>query len=337
MIDSQLTVVGLQIGTAGLHEMAVGVGNVALAFPGRGAISFSRHTPAWHRICRQRFQFRWVDSRGLGSFDRLLFGGLGLGDCHLSLPVQFGLLGCRCTRLLHRSCLGSGLLCFRLSLPRCGCSGFRLHPLVGLTDPGQAVLSPPQFARQLTAAIALAVMAILLGIQDLGLVHQGVDLLLQLLLSVEHPLVARGRMLPGIGLHLGPVQRHMAQAHHVGLLAQPQDLSQQILEGVKLASAELADPAEVRLLVAGQHAKFQVLVASPLDPSGGDDAYAKGVEQQQRQALRGRLRLHPRDKTLLPTRILALGRDRDRGKIQLINQIEQERHLVVFRESRPGR
>jgi hypothetical protein len=49
-----------------------------------------------------------------------------------------------------------------------------------------------QLIGQLTAKLPLAEAAILLRIKDLGLAHQGVDLLRQLLLRPEHPLVAHG-------------------------------------------------------------------------------------------------------------------------------------------------
>ena len=59
-------------------------------------------------------------------------------------------------------------------------------------------------------------------------------------------------------------------------------------------------------------------------------AHAVGIEQQQRQPLRGRLRLHPpRVKPLLATGILGLSGDQDLGAIQLIHQIQQDIHLVV--------
>jgi hypothetical protein len=80
---------------------------------------------------------------------------------------------------------------------------------------------------EITAQLPLAVALVLLGIQDFGPAHQGVDLLLQFLLRPEHPLVAHGLVLGGIGLHLGAIQRHMAQAHYPGLLAEAQDLNEQ--------------------------------------------------------------------------------------------------------------
>jgi hypothetical protein len=151
--------------------------------------------------------------------------------------------------------------------------------------------------------------------KDLGPAHQLLDLLLQLRLGFEHPLVAHRFVLRGIGLHLGAFQRHMAQAHHAALLAEAQDLHKQLAQGLKVAAAELIDPGVVRLLVAGQHPESQILVAGALDPTGRDDACAVGVEQKQRH--------HPRVKPLLPAGILALGWDQDR------RQIEQEIHLMV--------
>ena len=57
----------------------------------------------------------------------------------------------------------------------------------------------------------------------------------------------------------------MPKAHHPGLLAQPQDLNKPALEGIQMAAAEIADPAVVRLLMAGGHSECQILVAASLD------------------------------------------------------------------------
>ncbi|MFN9906745.1 MAG: hypothetical protein ACK56F_11585, partial [bacterium] len=59
---------------------------------------------------------------------------------------------------------------------------------------------------QIAAQVPLAVLAVFLGIEDLGLAHQGIDLLLQLLLRPEHPLMAHGLVLGGTGLNLGAIQ-----------------------------------------------------------------------------------------------------------------------------------
>ena len=65
-----------------------------------------------------------------------------------------------------------------------------------------ADLAAPLFSRQITAQLPLAVALVYLRIQDFGSAHQGVDLLLQLLLGPEHPLMAHGLVLGGIGLNL---------------------------------------------------------------------------------------------------------------------------------------
>jgi len=134
--------------------------------------------------------------------------------------------------------------------------------------------------------------------------------------------VAHGFVLRGIGLNLGAVQLHMAQAHHPRLMAQPQDLHKQALEGIEVAAPVLADPAVVRLLVTGQHPEGQVLVAGALDLAGRDVAHAVGVEQQHRY--------HPRVESLLSAGILGLEGNQDLGEIQLVHQVQQEIYLVVI-------
>ncbi|TVS07979.1 MAG: hypothetical protein EA413_00125, partial [Cyanobium sp. PLM2.Bin73] len=119
------------------------------------------------------------------------------------MSIQLSLLGGRGIRFLGCGRFGSGLLGIRLPLPRGSGSGFHLHLLAGLTDPGQTPLFVAQLIGQLAAQIPLAVAQILLGIQDLGLPDQGVELFFQLLLGPEHALVAHGLVLTGIGLHLG--------------------------------------------------------------------------------------------------------------------------------------
>ena len=108
--------------------------------------------------------------------------------------------------------------------------------------------------------------------------------------------MAHGLVLTGIGLDLGAIQRHMAQAHHPRLLAEAQHLDKQLLQCFQVAAAELTDAAVVRLLIAAQHPESSVLVAGTLDFSGGGDADAVGVQQQHRH--------HPGVKPLLAPRIL---------------------------------
>ena len=107
---------------------------------------------------------------------------------------------------------------------RCFC----LQRLSGLVDLLQPVLAPPQL----------------------------LDLLLQLRLGFEYPLVAHSIVLGGIGLHLGAVQRHMAQADHAGRLAEAQDLNEQLAQGLKIAAPELTDPSVLWLPVSTRNAKY---------------------------------------------------------------------------------
>ena len=211
------------------------------------------------------------------------------------------------------------------------CSGFGLHLFAGLTNPGQSVLAAPQFIGQVTAELAFSVALAFLGSEDLGPAHQGIALLLQLLLRPEHPIVADRLVCEGIGLNLRAIVSHMAEAHHPGLLAEAQDLNEQTLEDIEVEAPELTDAAVVRLLVGGGQPEDQVLVAGALDLAGGDDADAVGVEQQQSQPLRGRRCLHPGVKALLPTGILALGSNQDVRIVQLIHRVQQEIQVVITR------
>ena len=302
--------------------MTIGIGEIPLALARRCAVALPRQPSAWHRLSRERFQIWRLQACFLGGLNGLLLSGSGFRSCCLSPPVQFHLLTRWCSRFLGGVSLGSGLISFFLTLTRCGSGGLRFHLLAGLTDPLQTVLAATQFIRKITSAVVLAVTAIVLGVQDFGLAHQGINLLRQLLFGPQHPLVAHGLVLAGVGFDLGAIQCHMAQADHASLLAQPQGLNKQTLEGVKVAATELADPAVVRLLIAGEHAKSQILVAGPLDLPRRHRPHAVGVEQQQRQ--------HPRVVPLLAAGILGLSRDQDLREIQFLRQVQQEIHLVIL-------
>ena len=77
--------------------------------------------------------------------------------------------------------------------------------------------------------------------------------------------MAHGLVLAGIGFDLGAIQGHMPQTHHPCLLAQPQNLNEQALEGIEIAAPEIADPAVIRLLITGEDPKGQILVAGALN------------------------------------------------------------------------
>jgi len=138
--------------------------------------------------------------------------------------------------------------------------------------------------------------------------------LLQLLLRSNHQLVNHRIVLTSTGLHLGAIERHMAEAHHPHLLDQTQDLNKQILNTFKVAKAELADLSEARQFVAAQLPKGQGLIAASLNLPGRVDTHAVGVEQQH-QPLRERPRLHSRLNPLPPARTLGLIGNKNFGEI----------------------
>jgi hypothetical protein len=75
--------------------------------------------------------------------------------------------------------------------------------------------------------------------------------------------------------------------------------------------------------------------AGALDLVEGDDAGAVGIEPQ-RQPLRGRRRLHPGGKALLPMGILGLSGTQDLREIQLIHQRQQALHRMAVQEPFTG-
>ena len=75
-------------------------------------------------------------------------------------------------------------------------------------------------------------------------------------------------------------------------------------------------------MMTGEYPKGQILVAGALNLPRRHRAHAVGVEQQQRQ--------HPLVVPLLTAGIFGLIRNQDLGEIQLIHQIQQEIHLMVF-------
>ncbi len=217
--------------------MALEIDEVVLRLGCRFAIRLSRKANARQHISRQGLQIGWLQARILGRVDGLLHGSFGLSDRRRRFPIQLSQLSGWRLRLLCSLRFGSGPLSFLLPLKRCRSSGLRHHLPEGLPDLFEAALLVSQFIRQLAAQAAFAVLAVLLGVQDRGLADQVVDLILQILLSTEQPLVAHGRVLAGIGLNLGTLNS-IGKGHHVGDLEEPQDLNKQTLERIEVASAK---------------------------------------------------------------------------------------------------
>jgi len=63
--------------------------------------------------------------------------------------------------------------------------------------------------------------------------------------------------------------------------------AQQARQCIKVSMVEITDSAVVRLLITGHHAEGGILPTGLLDPPGGGDADAVGVDKQHHQPLRG--------------------------------------------------
>lgn len=75
--------------------------------------------------------------------------------------------------------------------------------------------------------------------QGFRLAHQGADLLRQRHLGAEHPLIAYGLVLAGVGIDLDAIQSHVPKAQNSCLLAEPQDLKKQSFEGFEIAAPKI--------------------------------------------------------------------------------------------------
>jgi len=134
----------------------------------------------------------------------------------------------------------SGLLSERPSSCQ-GCLGLQLG--LRLPDAGESVLSPLQLRRKVLFPLPISELGILGGVYFLA-----------------HSLVAHRLVLAGVALHLRAVQGHVPQLHHPRLLAQSQNLHDQLLKHGEVALAEAVDRCEVRMLSTRQHTEWDALV-----------------------------------------------------------------------------
>lgn len=91
-----------------------------------------------------------------------------------------------------------------------------------------------------------------------------------------------------------------------------------------MTAPEVADPAVVGLLAAGQYPEGSVFPAGCLNLPGDGQRDAVGVQQQDHH--------HPGVVCLLDPRILLTVEDVDRLEIELSGQIQQEEQQVVLRQ-----
>jgi|688.fasta_scaffold55245_5 hypothetical protein len=172
--------------------MTVGVGEIALSLIRWCSIGLPSQTSPLHRRRRQRVQIRGLHSSGLGNLHRLVSGRLNNGFCHL------GLLSSWCFEFAGGCRSGPGLRAYSCRCRAVAAAVSTYHLLAGLTEERQIILMTKQFIRQIKTQLPHAATLVFLGIQDFGPAHQGVDLLLQLLLNPEHSLVAHGLILRSI-------------------------------------------------------------------------------------------------------------------------------------------
>ncbi len=232
---------------------------------------------------RQRIDFghfgHGVQARSFCLLDRQLLSGIGalVGPTSpAGRPVVC--LGITTDRLVGRTLLSR--LCLFRALTSLGRLRLCLKFSLGLSDPLQLTGTGLRFLVQLIALLAVAVLAVLLGVGQFGLAEQGSHLALQLPLTLEHPLVAHGLVLAGVGPEFGAIQRYMSQAHQPCLLTDLEHLDEQRGPGIQVTAPEIGDPAVVWLLVTSQDPEGGVLPAGLLDLPGAGQSNAVGVQEQ---------------------------------------------------------
>lgn len=117
-----------------------------------------------------------------------------------------------------------GLLVSLTGLTRCSLC---LQVRFGLANTLQSGGAALQFLRQHVTSLTLAILAVLLGVDQLDLAQKRPHLTLQLQLGLEHPHVAHRLVFAGVGPEFGAIQCHMAQAHQSRLLADLENLDKQ--------------------------------------------------------------------------------------------------------------
>jgi hypothetical protein len=203
--------------------------------------------------------------------------------------------------------LGDALLVAALPLSRLG-----LEPGLGLAQPREAAARAGELGRELVAA-RRAVLAVLRRVDLGGLAQDRGDLLVEL---GQRAVGLAG----GVGGHLGPVQRHQAQADQPRFGTQPQRGDQQAGQGLLVADAESGDGHVVRGAVAGQHPEGEVLDTAPLDLPRGPHPGRIGVEEhaQQRLGVVGRVAVP----------VGPVG-GKERAQVQLVDHVAHEPGQVV--------
>jgi hypothetical protein len=158
---------------------------------------------------------------------------------------------------------GGGQLGHPLLVALLAGGGLGLQQGLGLLQPGQPLGPGGQRPRQ-QLAVAGAELAVLGLVDGSGLLEDLGDL------RLERGMGAVGRR-GGVGFDLGAVQGDQPKADHAGRGAQLQRLNQEAGQGLLVADPEARDGHMIGRGVAGQDPEGEIIVAAPLDLSGGAD------------------------------------------------------------------
>jgi hypothetical protein len=199
----------------------------------------------------------------------------------------------------------------------------------GRADALKALLLVGNPAGYLVAIAVGTMLGIFRGVGRLRLGQPVGDLGRQFGLGALHPAAAHRLVLARVRLELGAIQRDMAELDQPGPPAQPQHLSKQPGQSLKMAPPEVADGAAVRPLHAGHRPHVEAFRARLGDLPRRVDALGVGIQQQRHHHRRVVWRLAP----LLPFVICHDRRKVHRRAHHLPHQLCRmaRRHEVVDR------
>src|SRR6185503_13418488 len=249
------------------------------------------------------------------------------GVLHYS-RIRVGEITLRITLRNHLSRLGPGPLSLVLLLeyfsPFLCCSflllerkfflsilfGFAIKLCFQLAYSCKPRLGVAQFFWQLISSLPFPVQLVFFLVDLLRFAEQSNHFRLQLFLGFTQPLIGQRCTLGGIRFNLRSVDRHVAQLHKPGSLAQLQHLDEQFPELFQMPLAKLRNAVVIRVLVARQHSKRHVIVSCLLHLARRHLTHAVTVYQE----------LHHHDRMIRrpPTQVALFINAHDLPKVQLL-------------------
>lgn len=161
--------------------------------------------------------------------------------------------------------------------------GFRLRLRFqtgfGRPEGGQALLRIPQPRRGGPARVVGPVRRVLRLVLGFRLLQVLLDLGRELCFPFLEVAITHGPVLRGMGLHLGPVHRHVLQAHQPDGRRQLHRLPQQVAQRRQVSAAKRGQGPEVGLLVPRQNPEPDVLPTRAFELPGGPDPPGVPVDQ----------------------------------------------------------